>query len=94
MSLQICKHNSRVGHTISTCGYFWAGSINCNKGNPNAAVFPVPVWASPTKSVVPESKMGIAFVCIEVGAVNPSSATAFMRFSFPPPASHSFLPFF
>jgi hypothetical protein len=49
---------------------------------------PVPVWASPTKSVVPESKIGIAFDCIDVGFVNPRSATAFTSFSFNPKPSN------
>jgi len=35
-------------------------SISDNKGKPKAAVFPVPVWAKPTKSFVPFNKTGMA----------------------------------
>ena len=61
ISFTICKQSSRVGHTINACGCFLLSSSRCSKGNPNAAVLPVPVCARPIKSVVPLNKTGIAF---------------------------------
>ena len=59
ISLTICIHNSLVGQTTKACGNLSAVLINCNKGKPKAAVFPVPVCAKPIKSLVPLIKTGI-----------------------------------
>ena len=45
-------------------------------GMAKAAVFPVPVWAQPIRSV-PRKIIGIDSACIGVGMVYPSSLTAF-----------------
>ncbi|SKY80327.1 Uncharacterised protein [Mycobacteroides abscessus subsp. abscessus] len=42
--------SSRVGARISACGRRTCGSIRERIGIANAAVLPVPVWASPTTS--------------------------------------------
>ena len=76
ISFTICMQSSLVGHTTKACGYFAAASIMCNNGNPNAAVFPVPVCAKPIKSFVPLSKTGIACSCIAVGFTYPNSSVA------------------
>jgi len=68
-------------------GFSWA-FINCNKGRPNAAVFPVPVCASPTRSLVPLNKTGIAFSCMGVGSVNPNALIALRSFSSNPNPSN------
>jgi hypothetical protein len=39
-------------------------------GNPKAAVFPVPVWAEPIRSL-PDKITGIALNWIGVGSTNP-----------------------
>jgi hypothetical protein len=51
--------------------------INCNNGNPNAAVFPVPVVANPTISVVFDNSSGIVFCWISVGTTNFNSVMTF-----------------
>ena len=61
-------------------------AIKFNKGKPNAAVLPVPVCASPTKSVVPDNNTGIACSCIGVGCSKPKSVTARTSCSFKPRA--------
>jgi hypothetical protein len=70
-SLVICRHNSLVGQTINACGNLSSLLISCKRGKPKAAVFPVPVWARPMKSLVPCNNTGIAFSWIGVGCVNP-----------------------
>jgi hypothetical protein len=52
---------------------------------------PVPVCASPTKSVVPDNKIGIAFCCIGVGISNPKSVMACIKCSFKPNPSNEFM---
>jgi hypothetical protein len=42
-SREICKHSSRVGHKTSAWTLLFCADALCNNGNPNAAVFPVPV---------------------------------------------------
>src|ERR1700722_6071168 len=75
-SLTICIHNSRVGQTTSACGNFCASSTSCNSGRPKAAVLPVPVCASPTRSFVPLNNTGIACSCMGVGCLNPKASVA------------------
>ena len=60
--------SSRVG--VSTIAWVSseAGSMYWSRGNPNAAVFPVPVCAWPITSC-PESSSGIARSWIAVGSV-------------------------
>ena len=67
ISFTICRQSSLVGQTTRAWGYRAAASIICNRGKPNAAVFPVPVCARPIKSCVPLSNNGIACSCIAVG---------------------------
>ena len=52
-------------------------------GRPNAAVFPVPVWAWPIISL-PERATGIASAWIGDGVVKPKSSIAFTKVSFKP----------
>ena len=51
--------------------------VASNKGKPNAAVFPVPVWAEAIKSWSEDIKWGITFFWIGVGWLNPNSLIAF-----------------
>ena len=67
--------------------------MSCKSGSPKAAVLPVPVCASPIKSVVPDNSTGIAFYCIDVGVSNPNSVTACNNCSFKPKASNAFMKF-
>ena len=84
ISFTICIHNSLVGQTNNACGYLSAVLINCNKGNPKAAVLPVPVCANPIKSLVPLIKTGMERSCISVACVYPNSETAFTNCSLIP----------
>jgi len=52
--------------------------VKSNKGKPNAAVFPVPVWAEAIKSWLEDIKCGITFHWIGVGRSKPSSLIAFI----------------
>ena len=49
-SSAICRHSSRVGASISDTGCMGAPSVSCTMGRPYAAVLPVPVCASATRS--------------------------------------------
>src|SRR5690348_9976516 len=75
-SFTICRHSSLVGQTTSACGYFCAASTSCKSGRPNAAVFPVPVCANPTRSFVPLNNTGMACSCMGVGSLNPRASVA------------------
>ena len=76
----ICSANSRVGERIIALAerpFIAIGFINnCwINGNANAAVLPVPVWASPTKSLLFKTA-GIAWDWIGVGNVYPRKPNA------------------
>ena len=68
--------NSRVGTKITACTTAFSIWINCKIGNPKAAVFPVPVFANPTISVVLSSNCGITFCWISVGSTIFNSVNA------------------
>lgn len=72
----ICTANSRVGARMSA-RVFPRGSCMSELiiGNPNAADFPLPVWALARISR-PSIAGGIACSCTGVGSVNPKSRTA------------------
>ena len=53
-------------------------------GNPKAAVFPVPVWASETISFGLSINNGIDFVCTYVGFLKPNFLIAEIMGSFKP----------
>ena len=46
--------------------------ISCSNGNPNAAVFPVPVCAKAIRSVLLSRRRGITLTCTSVGVSKPS----------------------
>ena len=77
--LKIWCPNSRVGTNITAWIAVLFVSINCNNGNPKAAVFPVPVFASPTISVVFDKSNGIVFCWISVGTTNFNAVIAFTK---------------
>ena len=63
--------SSRVGKRISARQVFGARNLpessnSCRIGSAKAAVFPVPVWAMPSKSL-PSSKLGMDFSWMGVG---------------------------
>src|SRR3712207_1672290 len=67
--------SSRVGVRTSAWTCRSSGSMAASSGRPNAAVLPVPVWATPVMSR-PDSRAGIASAWIGDGTVKPRSATA------------------
>ena len=69
--------SSRVGERITTRTPFPSCGLRrrCRSGKPNAAVFPVPVWAVAKTSLLAKTK-GIARVCTVVGCMYPKSAIA------------------
>ena len=77
-----CIANSLVGASIIEPIAFFTVKL-FNIGKPNAAVFPVPVWACPIISV-PERATGIASAWIWDGVVKPKSSIAFTKVSFKP----------
>ncbi len=70
----ICKANSLVGLTMSALiflpplGASCFSNNNCNMGNANAAVFPVPVCAEVITSFFARTN-GMVFCCTSVGMV-------------------------
>ena len=70
-----CMASSRVGVRTSAWTPRWVGSTAASSGSPNAAVLPVPVWATPVMSR-PASSAGMACSWIAVGVVKPSVAAA------------------
>ena len=84
ISFVICKQSSRVGERISPCVFLVSKSIFCSIGKPKAAVFPVPVCANATKSVLSLSNRGITLLWTSVGVSNPSFSTAFISCALSP----------
>ena len=61
------RQSSRVGTRITAWTQVSSGSTRSTMGSPNAAVFPVPVWACPTQSF-PASSGGTQRACTGVGS--------------------------
>ncbi len=75
MACADCMASSRVGARTRAWTSRSAGSIIASSGRPNAAVFPVPVWATPTTSRW-SSSGGIAAAWMGVGSTKPMPVTA------------------
>ena len=92
-SFAICKQSSRVGQMIKPCGSLAFVSMLLINGKPNAAVFPVPVCARPTKSQSSCIRYGIAFSWMGVGASKPNSVNDFSTSLLNPSSSNVILLF-
>ncbi len=71
-----CRASSRVGASTRIWAPLTDGSIRESKGREKAAVLPVPVWATPRKSL-PASRGSMASSCMGEGVSYPALRTAF-----------------
>ena len=92
---KICTASSLVGAIIIVLHDFFSYFdlsivILCNIGNKYAAVFPVPVWATPNISSLSFIK-GIILFCIGVGSIKFAWSSAFVICLFKAKSSNVFI---